>query len=67
MDITAEEQQPVDIQGLVSLMEFAKVDGDISALLDDETVAKVTSQVLDTYEQDKISREDLSTFAEAAL
>ena len=67
MDITAEEQQPVDIQGLVSLMEFAKADGDISALLDGETVAKVTSQVLDTYEQDKISREDWAEVAEAAL
>lgn len=64
-----EEQtiEAVDIQGLISLMEIAARDGDISSLLTPETIAKVTEQVCDTYDQDKISREDWARVAEEAL
>lgn len=63
----AEDVQPVDIQGLMLLMQFAEADGDISEYLEPETVAAVTGQVLDTYEQDKISREEWAEVATAAL
>jgi len=67
LDNPAEEQKPVDVQGLVSLMQFAEADGDISTYLTAETIAKATEQVMDTYEQDKISRADWAEVAEAAL
>jgi len=66
-DTPAKDVQPVDIQGLMLLMQFAEADGDISEYLEPETVAAVTGQVLDTYEQDKISREEWAQVAEDAL
>lgn len=66
-DNTAEDVQTVDIQGLMSLMEFAQADGDISDYLEPETLAKITDQVLDTYEQDKESRAEWAEVATDAL
>lgn len=64
---TAEEQQPVDVQGLSLLMQFAQAEGDISEYLTDETIARVTDQVVETYDQDKASRAEWAEVAEAAL
>lgn len=66
-DIQADAATPVDVAGLSILMQFADADGDISSYLDSEVIAKITDQVIETYEDDKASREDWATVAEEAL
>lgn len=52
---------------LEMLMEFAAADGDISSLVTDEAIARLTQQVCDQYDRDKQSRSEWEGVATKAL
>ncbi len=64
MDVLA--QPDIEEQAIV-LMELAKEEGDISSLLSEEQISKITSEVIENYERDKQSRSEWEVVAEKAL
>lgn len=73
MESTASAAGQPDIEmtgtltALDKLMRFAEADGDISPLLTDEAITKLSQQVCEQYERDKTSRTDWQKVAEKAL
>jgi len=55
------------LDALAVLMQFAEAEGDISDLVEDTVLARLTDEVIENYEEDKRSRTDWETVAKRAL
>jgi len=65
---TPEVVEPVSpLDALPILMAYAEAEGDISELLTDEQINRLTQEVCDNYERDEQSRDDWQEVAEKAL
>lgn len=55
------------LDALAVLMQYAEAEGDISSLLTDEAIARLTAEVCENYERDDASRDDWKDIASKAL